>query len=493
MSRELLLALDVGTTGARALLVRADGHVLARAYHPLSARFPAPGHIEQDPGEMWTRSLELLREALASGGAEARDVAAIGVVTQRAAAVAWDADSGEPLAPVIGWQDRRAAPRVAELQRLGIPISTLPTATKFEWQLRNQGAVATAAAAGRLRLGHPDAWLTDRLTGGAAHVTDPGQASCSGLYDLGSGGWNALACDVFGIDPRVLPELRATSEVVGETPAALLGAPVPVAARAGDQQAASFAQGVYAQGDAKLTLGTAAMLDVHVGERREGADPPSGQLARGVFPLVLWRLGERPEAFCLEGSVITAGAVVDWLVALGILPEAAALDAVARRVATAEGVAFVPALQGLGTPFIEPEVRGLLGGVTRGTGTAHIARAAIEGIAHRCVDVCEALGLDARALRVDGGLARSDLLLQTLADLGGRPVRRAAETETTALGAARLAGLAVGVFASPADCLGLSPPPACFEPAADAARRDDARTRWRAVLERARLGRDDDG
>ena len=493
MSRELLLALDVGTTGARALLVSADGRVLARAYHPLTARFPAPGRFEQDPGEMWTRSLELMREALASGGVQARDVAAIGVVTQRAAAVAWDADSGKPLAPVIGWQDRRAAPRVAELQRLGIPISTLPTATKFEWQLRNESAVATAAAEGRLRLGHPDAWLTDRLTGGAAHVTDPGQASCTGLYDLGGGEWSAVACQLFGIEPRALPELRPTSQVVGETPPGLLGAPIPVAARAGDQQAASFAQGVHERGDAKLTLGTAAMLDVHVGERAEGAAVPRGRLERGEFPLVLWRLGAGPEAFCLEGSVITAGAVVDWLVDLGLLPEAAALDTIAGRVATAEGVTFVPALQGLGTPFVEPEVRGLLGGLTRGTGRAHIARAAVEGIAHRCVDICDALGLDARPLRVDGGLARSDLLMQTLANLGDRPLRRAAETETTALGAAWLAGLAVGVFARPADCRGLAPPPAHFEPSGDAGRRDEARARWRAALERARLGRDDGG
>jgi glycerol kinase len=491
VSRELLLALDVGTTGARALLVAADGRVLARAYHPLVARFPSPGRVEQDPAEMWKRSRELLREALAAGGARAGDVAGIGVVTQRAAAVAWDARSGEPLGPVIGWQDRRAAPRVAELRRRGIPISTLPTATRFEWQLRNQPAVAGAAKAGRLRLGHPDAWLTDRLTGGAAHVTDPGQASCSGLYDLAGGGWSAAACELFGIEPAWLPELRATSETVGETPPELLGAPVPVAARAGDQQAASFAQGVHARGEAKLTLGTAAMLDLHAGERSEGVAVPRGELARGVFPLVLWRLGAGPEAFCLEGSVVTAGAVVDWLVVLGILPEAAALDAVAGRVASAEGVRFVPALEGLGTPFVEPEVRGLLGGLTRGTSGAHLARAAIEGIAHRCVDVCDALGLDGRPLRVDGGLARSDLLMQTLASLGGRTVLRAAETETTALGAAWLAGLATGSFAGPADCRGLAPPPTPFEPSGDGDRRREARARWRATLERARRGQAD--
>jgi glycerol kinase len=269
--------------------------------------------------------------------------------------------------------------------------------------------------------------------------------------------------------------------VVGETPAELLGAPVPVAARAGDQQAASFAQGVHRRGDAKLTLGTAAMLDLHVGSR-------PGEAARGAFALALWRLARGEEAHCLEGSVITAGAVVDWLVSLGILPEAAALDAVAGRVESAEGVALVPALQGLGAPFLDLEARGLLGGLTRGSTAAHVARAAVEGIAQRCIDVCDALELDARPLRVDGGLARSDLLMQLLADLGGRPLLRAAEAETTGLGAAFLAGLAVGVFASPAACCDLAPAAARFDPGGDPARRAEARARWRAVLERAREG-----
>jgi glycerol kinase len=478
---EVLLALDLGTTGACALVVGADGRVLARAYRALPTRFPAPGRVEQDPREMWERSLEVLREALGSAAVGADQVAALGVVTQRATVVAWDSRTGEPLCPAIGWQDQRTAPRVAELRAFGIPITTLPSATKIEWWLRNQGAVAEAAAAGRLRLGSPDAWLSHRLTGGAAHVTDPGQASCTGLYDLQAGSWGPLALQLFGVDERSLPAVVPTSAVVGETPAELLGAAVPVAARAGDQQAASFAQGVHRRGDAKLTLGTAAMLDLHVGSQ-------PGEAARGAFALALWRLARGEEAHCLEGSVITAGAVVDWLVSLGILPEAAALDAVAGGVESAEGVALVPALQGLGAPFLDLEARGLLGGLTRGSTAAHVARAAVEGIAQRCVDVCDALELDARPLRVDGGLARSDLLMQLLADLGGRPLLRAAEAETTALGAAFLAGLAVGVFASPAACCDLAPAATRFDPEGDPARRAEARARWRALLERARDG-----
>jgi len=474
-----LLALDLGTTGVRALVLGSEGAVAGRAYRPLAARHPQPGRVEQDPREMWQSSLEVMREALARARLSARELAGLGVVTQRSTAVAWDARTGEPLCPAIGWQDQRTAERVAELRAIGIPITTLPSATKFEWWMRCEPAVREAAAAGRLRLGNPDAWLTDRLTGGAVHVTDPGQASCTGLFDLGRGTWWPEAVQLCGLDAGMLPEVRATSEVVGETPKDLLGAPVPVAARAGDQQAAAFAQGVHHPGDAKLTLGTAAMLDVHTG----GAPLPS---AEGVFALALWRLVGEPDAFCIEGSVITAGAAVEWLVSLGILSGPADLDRLASRVDATDGVAFVPALQGLGSPFFDGDARGLLGGLTRGTSAAHVARAVVEGVAHRCADVLEAVELGDQPLRVDGGLARSELLLQCLADLAGRPLERAAEAETTALGAAHLAGLAVTTFASPRACLERTPAPTRFAPRIDADERARRREAWRRVLARAR-------
>ena len=476
--KRALLALDLGTTGVRALVVSA-GEVLSRAYCALSVSYPKPGWVEQDPAEMWERSVDVMRKAMSSAQVEADALAGIGVVTQRATTVAWDIRTGEPLAPAISWQDQRTGERVAGFRAMGIPLNTLASATKFEWWLEHEPAVRKAASTGALRLGTPESWLTFKLTGGAAHVTDPGNASCTALYDVANGLWADPLLKLFGVPAEALPEIAATSGVVGETPAPLLGAAVPVAARAGDQQAAAFAQGVHAAGDAKLTLGTSAMLDLHTGT--ELAEP-----GPGAFPLALWRLSDGTQACCLEGTVITAGAAVDWLVGLGLAQDAEAVDGLAGECSDSEGVVFVPALQGLGTPLLDDRATGLLGGITRGTGVPQIARAVLEGVAQRCVDVCEALGLGDVPLRVDGGLARSDILLQTLADLGGRQVQRAAETEATALGAAQLAGLATRVFASPEACRSGLAAATSFTPAWDAQRRSGARERWLQVLARAR-------
>lgn len=479
MPRDALLALDLGTTGVRALVVSADGRVLSRSYHPLSVRFPAPAWVEQDPDEMWTRSVAVMRAALAEAGCTASDLAGIGVVTQRATAIAWEARAGRPLAPAIGWQDQRTAERVAWFRERDIPLNTLASATKFEWWLGQDGDVQKAARDGSLRLGTPDAWLTWRLTDGAAHVTDPGNASCTALYDAAAGEWSAPLLSLFGVPAQALPRIAPTAAVVGETPAALLGAPVPVAARAGDQQAATFAQGVFNAGEAKLTLGTSAMLDLHTGSSLAEA-------GAGTYPLALWQLEGGVHAYCLEGTVITAGAAVDWLVEIGIAPDAVGVTALAASVPDTAGVAFVPALQGLGTPFLDDGARGTVLGLTRGSGAAHLARAALEGIAHRCADVAEALRLAPGPLRVDGGLAQSDLLLQALADAAGCPVARAHETETTALGAAQLAGLGVGLYASPqATRVGVVPP-RTFTPALPEADRKRARARWAAALSRTR-------
>lgn len=479
MTADLLLALDLGTTGVRALAVEADGTVRSRSYRPLATSCPAPGRVEQDPEEMWDASVAVLRAALREARAEARDVAAIGVASQRATAIAWDAAAGSPLAPAIGWQDRRTTARVAELRAQGIPITTLPSATKFEWLVRGVGAVREAAASRRLRLGTPDAWLGFRLTGGDLHATDPGQASCTGLFDLRRGGWSENGAAFFSLEVGALPRIAPTSAALGESRADLLGAPVAVAARAGDQQAACFAQGVRAPGDGNLTLGTAAILDVHT-----GAAPP--RRAGGAFPIALWRLEDGGDAFCREGTVVTAGAVVDWLANLGVLPDASALDRVAGSVENAQDVAFVPSLLGLGTPFEDPTARGLIVGMTRGTTGAHIARALVEGIAHRCADLCEALDFRGRPLRADGGLARSDLLIQTVADFSGLPVLRASEHETTALGAAALAGLGVGIFANSGECSALAPSATRFEPSIDEGSRTAARARFAEALARAR-------
>ncbi len=481
MSRDLVLALDLGTTSVRALVVAADGAVRARAQRPLETAYPAPGRVEQDPAELFSGSVEVLRGALGAARLPAADVAGLGVVTQRSTAIAWDAQSGEPLAPAIGWQDTRTAERVAGFRAAGIPLNTLASATKFEWLLANDPAVRKAADAGTLRLGTPDAWLTAALTGFTAHVTDPGNASCTALFDAAQGEWAQPLLDLFGVPRECLPSPIPTSGVVGETPPALLGAGVRVAARAGDQQAAAFGQGVHAAGDAKLTLGTSAMLDVHTG----GA---LGAPSSGSYPLALWQLPDDGRAFCQEGTVITAGAAVDWLVALGVARDAAELDALARTTPSSAGVVFVPAFQGLGTPWLDDAATGFVSGLTRGAGRGELARALLEGVAQRCVDVMEALELSEAPLPVDGGLAQSGFLLQSLADLSGRALHRAAETETTALGAAYLAGLCCGVWPDPESCRATLAEPTVFEPAADPTERAEARARWRRAIERTRSG-----
>lgn len=475
MSREHLLALDLGTTSVRALVVCANGDVRARAQLPLTTRFPAPGHVEQDPLEMAAASREVLGSALARAGLRGEDVAGLGIVTQRATALAWDANTGEPLAPALGWQDQRAATLASGLRDRGLPLTTQAAATRFAWLLAENDAVRDAARTGRLRFGTPDTWLAARLSGGDLFVSEPGEASCTGLFDSGCGAWHEGICEALGIDPRWLPAIVASSSIIGMTEATLFGVGVPIAALAGDQQAATFAHGVHTAGDARLTLGTAAMLGRHTGSLP--VRPP-----RGAFALALWRLADGRNAFCVEGHVATAGAAVDWLASIGLLPTADALDAVASRARSSEGVFFVPALQGLATPWLAGDVRGAIGGLTRGSGPAHIARALIDGIAHRCIDVCDALGIEDRPLPVDGGLARSRLLLQAIADFGGRPVVRAAECELTAIGGALLAALATGLAPDLAACRACVQYELPIEPRLAPDARQAARTHWREII-----------
>lgn len=482
MAGDRLLALDLGTTSVRALVVAPDGRVLGRAREALEIAFPMPGRVEQDALAMWERAVSVMREALRVARTEARDLAGLGLVSQRGTSLAWDARTGRPLAPAIGWQDRRTDARVAELNRQGVPINALASATKLQWLIEECADVRTAAAAGHLRMGTLDAWLSERLSGGRCTVTDPGQAGATALYAAEKGAFSRRIVAFFGLDPAWLPDVVPTSGVVGETPADLLGAPVPLAARAGDQQAAAFAQGAVSRGRAKLTLGTSAMLDLCTADTVVGDVP-------GFYPLPLFSLADGTRTFCLEGTVITAAAAVDWLVEIGLLASADALDAVAGSVPDSGGVCFVPALQGLGSPHLDGDARGLLIGLTRGTTRAEIVRATLEGVAHRCVDVVDGLAghfAEDAPLAVDGGLAQSDLLVQRLADGLGRPVVRAAETETTAIGAALLAGLATGVYADIPEALATRVPGRTFEPAGPASDRAASRARWRQAIERTR-------
>ncbi len=481
MAPEHLLALDLGTTSVRALVVHADGSVRARAQQPLSTRFPSAGLVEQDPREMVESSLDVLRAALGRAGLRGEDISGLGIVTQRATAIAFDARSGEPLAPAIGWQDQRAVRWIPRWRARGLPLTAQSAAARFAFLLAENEAVRAAARAGSLRLCTPESWLAFHLSDGARFVTEPGEASCTGLFDATRGDWNEAICDAIGIDLRWLAIVVPSSAVIGTTHPTLAGVGVAIAALAGDQQAASFAHGVHAAGDARLTLGTAAMLERHTGDRPARAP-------RGAFPLALWRLGDGTNSFCIEGHVATAGAAVEWMASIGLLPAADALDSVAARATSSEGVFFLPALQGLATPWLAGEVRGAIGGLTRGTGAPQLARALIDGIAHRCTDVCDALAIDDRPLPVDGGLARSQMLLQAIADLGGRSVRRATEPELTAMGGALLAGLATGLLPDRSTCRAIVSYETPIEPRISTSVRAAARARWRSIVDHALEG-----
>jgi glycerol kinase len=473
-----LLALDLGTTSVRAMIVGESGAVLGRAGHPLAHDYPHPGWLEQDPREFASLAIQVMKRALADAETSLDTIAGVGIVSQRSTAIAWDCETGEPLAPAIGWQDRRNQERVDELNKLGIPINTLASATKFEWLLANDDRVKRAADAGRLRLGTPDVWLADRLSGGACFVTDPGHAACTGLYNADENAWWSVALQLFGIDESWLPKIVETSKVAGEMLPDLLGRGLPLAARAGDQQASTFALGVDRSGMAKLTLGTSAMLNLRV-------EKAAALALDGFYALPLWSLEDGSFASCIEGTVITAGSTIEWLSEIGLLPTPSQLDEVAGSVDDSQGIMFVPALQGLGSPFLDPGARGLIVGLTRGSGPGHIARAVVEGVSHRCVDLCECLPLGDEPLRTDGGLARSDLLMQTLADLSGRSLLRAAEAETTALGAAYLAGLATGVWSSVSEALATTDTPVRFDARMEPSQRDALRVRWRDALNRS--------
>ena len=472
MAGELLLALDLGTTVVRARLYGPDGRPRGAAQRTLPVAFPAPGRVEQDPEVLYRHARDVLCAALVDARAQAQDVAALGIATQRATALAWHAHSGKALAPALGWQDQREAARLLELRAQGLAIGTQPSLAKFLWWLEEEPAVRAAARAGTLRLGTPDVWLGQRLSGGALHATDPGQAGCTGLYDPGAGDWAQGFLDLLGIDAAWLPEIVPTASRLGETAADRFGGPIVLAARAGDQQASAFAAGLKCAGEAKLTLGTAAMVERHTGASPLAPSP-------GTVPLPLWRLPDEGESYCLEGHVTAAGAALEWCVRLGLARDVPALAERAASVRGSAGVVCVPAFQGLGTPYAAEGARGLIGGLTRGSGAAELARSVFEGVAQRCIDVWEALDPDDPEIRADGGLARSDLMLQLLADYSGRPVRRAREIEGTAAGAAALAARAIGL--EPAEPERAAADTADkFQPAIGADERGALRSRWAA-------------
>jgi glycerol kinase len=483
MSR-YVLAIDEGGTGVRAYVFDHAGREIATSYVEIESAYPRPGWVEHDPAALWERTLAVTRGALERGGVRAGDLAAIGVTNQRASALVWDAESGAPVHPAIGWQDLRTVSRCEALNRRGYPINPLQSATKWAWVLDHVPDARARAAAGRLRLGTVDTWLTWQLSGGTCHVTDPSNASCTGVYDYLAHRWDDALLEALEVPSECLPTIVPTNAVCGTSAPAVIGAAVPLAARAGDQQASMFGQLRTEPGTMKITYGTAAMMDLNVGASLRLSP-------HGTFPLVLWGLDDGV-TYCLEGSAVTAGAAVQWLRdGLGIIGEPAESERLACSVRNAGGAWCVPAFQGLGTPYLDPSARALLGGLSRGTGRAEIARAVLEGIAFRCGEVIDALRADSPTaeldvLRVDGGASRNDFLMQCQADVTGVVIERAAVVDAASLGVAYLAGLATGFWSDWTDVARTWRRDRVFEPRTTPDERTTTLARWKRRVALAR-------
>jgi glycerol kinase len=448
-----VLAIDQGTTGSTCLVVRADGSIAGRAYREITQYYPQPGWVEHDAVEIFERTRDAAREAIAQAGVMPD---AIGITNQRETIVVWERATGQPVARAIVWQDRRTSPRCAELgsrageiaQLTGLVVDPYFSATKLEWLLRHHG-LAVRAAAGELLAGTIDSWLIWRLTGGAVHATEPTNASRTMLYDIEAGAWSPALCSLFGVPAVMLPQVRPSSGDFGVAEPEHLGAAIPITGAAGDQQSALYGQGCWAPGEGKNTYGTGAFLLFNAGTAR-----PRG--GGGLLTTIACDATGGP-VYALEAAIFIAGAAVQWLRdGLQLLAHAEESEAMARGVTSTDGVYFVPALAGLGAPHWEPEARGTIVGLTRGTTRAHLVRAALEAMAYGTADVVASVreqGVTLDRLRVDGGATANDWLMQFQADVLRVTVERPAMIETTALGAAGLAGLAAGVWRSPDDFL----------------------------------------
>jgi glycerol kinase len=488
-----ILALDQGTTSSRAIVFDDAGRIAGMAQREFTQIFPKPGWVEHDPSEIWATQIGVATEVLGRAGLGPRDLAAIGITNQRETAIVWDRESGKPVYNAIVWQDRRTAEFCDQLKRdghealirdkTGLVIDAYFSGSKVRWILDNVEGARARANAGALAFGTVDSWLVWQLTGGRTHITDVTNASRTMLFDIHTLDWDDELLRVLGVPRSMLPEVRSSSETYGHVSSSLGLGDVAVAGIAGDQQAALFGQMCVTPGLTKNTYGTGCFLLQNTGE----TPVPS---KNRLVTTVAWQIGGRTQ-YALEGSVFIGGAVVQWLRdGLGIIRQSAEVEALAGSVPDSGGVYLVPAFAGLGAPHWDPYARGTIVGITRGTTAAHIARAAVESIAFQVADLLEAVqddsGIPLAELRVDGGAAVNDAMLQLQADLLSVPVVRPKVTETTALGAAYLAGLAVGVWDSEATVSKQWQVDRRFEPAVPedvAARR---RAEWREALERAK-------
>jgi glycerol kinase len=490
-----VLALDQGTTSSRSILFDESGRAVATAQQEFPQIYPRPGWVEHDPEAIWSSQIDTARQVLAGAGIRAEDVAAIGITNQRETTVLWDRATGRPVHNAIVWQCRRTAPMCAALkaaglaepiqQRTGLVIDAYFSGTKLAWLLDNVEGARSMAEQGRLAFGTIDTFLLWRLTGGQVHATDVSNASRTMLFNLADQAWDPFLLEHIGIPAAVLPTVVPSSGIVGGTLPEIFGASIPLAGVAGDQQAALFGQSCFTPGMAKNTYGTGCFLLLNTGHQ----PMVSGS---GLLTTAAWQLeASAPTTFALEGSIFIAGAAVQWLRdGLGILRRSQEIESLAASVPDADGVYFVPALVGLGAPYWDPYARGTIVGLTRGTSRAHLARATLEAIAFQTRDVLEAMrvdaGLELQALRVDGGAAANDLLMQLQADVLGTVVQRPVQRETTALGAAMLAGLAAGIWSSLGDLRRVWTLEREFQPAMSPAERDERYGRWKEAVTRAR-------
>jgi glycerol kinase len=487
-----VIAIDQGTTGTTVLVLDEQLAVRGRGYQEFAQRYPRPGWVEHAPDAIWASVGHALAEALA--GIAPSSIAAIGITNQRETTVVWDRATGAPIHPAIVWQDRRTADRCAELTaaghadrvraRTGLTLDPYFSGTKLRWILDHVPGAAAAAAAGALAFGTIDSYLLWRLTGGAVHATDVTNASRTLLFDLHTLGWSDELLGLFGVPRAVLPAVVPSSGVVGHT-RGVAGVPdgTPIAGLAGDQQAALFGQACFSPGDAKCTYGTGAFILMNTGDR------PIASRA-GLLTTVAWQLATGELRYALEGSAFIAGAAVQWLRdGLGFFASAAEIEALAASVPDSAGVIVVPAFAGLGAPHWRPDARGAITGLTRGTTRAHLARATLEGIALQNVDILRAMQRDAdrplTVLKVDGGAAANDLLMQFQADVLGVEISRPALVETTALGAAFLAGLGTGVWRDQAEVRSTWREQRRFHPTSDRARVAEHLARWDAAVAKA--------
>jgi glycerol kinase len=485
-----LLAIDQGTTSTRAIVFDIDGKKLGTAQCELPQSFPKPGWVEHDAMRIWDDTVACVRGALTDAGLAAADIAAIGITNQRETAVLWDRASGRPVHPAIVWQDRRTSAFCQQHQdrngwlseKTGLLLDPYFSATKLAWLLDNVADARARAERGELAFGTIDSWLMWKLTGGRAHVTDATNASRTALFNIARNEWDDELLEFFKVPRAVLPEVRDSAADFGETEAALFGGPIRIGGIAGDQQAATIGQACFAPGMSKSTYGTGCFLVLNTGREFKRSN-------NRLLSTIAYRINGET-TYALEGSIFVAGAAVQWLRdAMHLIRAAGETEKIARSIPDTDGVYLVPAFTGLGAPYWDPEARGAIFGLTRDSGIAHIVRAALESVGYQTRDLIDAMEKDALApteLRVDGGMVVNDWLAQSLADLLQLPVVRPQTVETTALGAAFLAGLSAGVYASLDDIASRWRAQTRFEPKMDAARAQTLLRGWHDAVARVR-------